>query len=83
MRKTAVVVFAQKVSINKASKAAYQRIILKECCLIPHKNFVSHSRYQIAKLFLFTRNTFVDYGLKRQPIFILYVIVLNFVRISE
>ena len=83
MRKTAAVVFAQKVYINKASKAAYQRIILKECCLIPHKNFVSLSRYQIAKLFLFTRNTFVDYGLKRQPIFILYMIVINFVRISE
>ena len=43
MRKTAAVVFAQKVYINKASKAAYQRIILKECCLIPHKIFVSLS----------------------------------------
>ena len=51
MRKTAVVVFAQKVYINKASKAAYQRIILKECCLIPHKNFVSVTQYQIAKSF--------------------------------
>ena len=76
MRKTAAVVFAQKVYINKASKAAYQRIILKECCLIPHKNFVSVTQYQIAKKFLFIGNTFVDYGFKRQSIFILYVVPL-------